>query len=139
MRMDWDAFLAAVQERGDYASPREAERVARIVLALLGAHLVGHVRSELAAKLPPESARPLLNPLRTHEPLPPDRFVRAAAAWIDGATEQTATWDVSAVLSVVADLAGPDLTDRILFQLPPDYDLLFGHPHKPAAHTAGAA
>ncbi|MFJ8361827.1 DUF2267 domain-containing protein [Streptomyces sp. NPDC093984] len=129
--MDWDAFLAAVQERGEYSSPREAERSARVVLALLGAHLVGEVRDDLADRLPETLARVLLNPLQAHEPLPPERFVRATAAWIEGATEQTATWDISAVLSVVAEIAGDDLLDRMLLQLPPGYDLLFGHP-KPA-------
>ncbi|MEV6741682.1 DUF2267 domain-containing protein [Streptomyces sp. NPDC051104] len=129
--MDWDAFLAAVQERGEYSSPQEAERSARVVLALLGAHLVGQVRDELADRLPETPARVLLNPLQAHEPLPPERFIRATAAWIEGATEQTATWDISAVLSVVAEIAGDDLLDRMLLQLPPGYDLLFGHP-KPA-------
>ncbi|MFI9151653.1 DUF2267 domain-containing protein [Streptomyces sp. NPDC053367] len=128
MRMHWDAFVAAVQERGAYESRHEAERAARVVLALLGAHLVGEVRAELAARLPETSALILLNPLQAHEPLPPERFVRATAAWIEGATEKTAAWDVSAVLSVVAEVAGDGLMDRVLFQLPPDYDLLFGHP-----------
>ena len=128
MRMDWETFLAAVQERGEYSSPREAERAARVVLALLGAHLVGQVRVELADRLPETFAFVLLNPLKAHEPLSPERFIRATAAWIEGATEQTATWDVSAVLSVVADAADEDLLNRILLQLPPGYDLLFGHP-----------
>lgn len=128
MRMHWDAFLAAVQERGEYATQQEAERAARTVLALLGAHLVGDVRAELAARLPETLALVLLNPLQAHEPLPPERFIRATSAWIEGATEQTATWDVSAVLSVVADVAGEELMNRILFQLPPGYDLLFGRP-----------
>ncbi|MFC7185309.1 DUF2267 domain-containing protein, partial [Kitasatospora paranensis] len=68
------------------------------------------------------------------EPLSPERFVRAAAAWIEGATEQTALWDTGAVLSTAADAAGDDLLDRVLFQLPPGYDLLFGRPapgHRP--------
>ncbi|MET9434995.1 DUF2267 domain-containing protein [Streptomyces sp. NPDC006551] len=128
MRMQWDALLAAVQERGEYASREEAERAARVVLALLGAHLVGEVRSELADRLPETLALVLLNPLQAREPLPPERFVRATAAWIEGATEKTATWDVSSVLSVVADIAGDDLMDRILLQLPVGYDLLFGRP-----------
>ncbi|WP_162931064.1 DUF2267 domain-containing protein [Streptomyces sporangiiformans] len=128
MRMHWGAFIAAVQERGEYPSQEEAERSSRIVLALLGAHLVGEVRAELAARLPETLALVLLNPLQAHEPLPPERFIRATAAWIEGATEKTATWDVSAVLSVVADVAGEDLTDRLLLQLPPGYDLLFGRP-----------
>ncbi|MFI6360096.1 DUF2267 domain-containing protein [Streptomyces sp. NPDC050743] len=128
MRLEWDAFIAAVQERGEYPSQQEAERACRVVLALLGAHLVGEVRAELAARLPETLAYVLLNPLQAHEPLPPERFIRATAAWIEGATEKTATWDVSAVLSVVADIAGEDLMNRILLQLPPGYDLLFGHP-----------
>jgi uncharacterized protein (DUF2267 family) len=128
MRMRWDAFLTAVRERGEYPTRQEAERAARVVLALLGAHLVGEVRAELADRLPEELALVLLNPLQAHEPLSPERFVRATAAWIEGATDQTATWDVSAVLSVVADLAGDGLMDRILLQLPAGYDLLFGRP-----------
>lgn len=128
MVMRWDAFLAAVQERGQYPSPQEAERAALVVLALLGAHLVGAERAELAARLPETCALVLLNPLPAAEPLDPQRFVRATAAWIEGATDETAKWDVSAVLSVVADAADEELMRRILLQLPPGYDRLFGRP-----------
>ncbi|MER5201134.1 DUF2267 domain-containing protein [Streptomyces sp. NPDC002755] len=128
--MRWEAFLDRVQERGQYATPQEAERAARTVLALLGAHLVGEVRAELAARLPETFALILLNPLQAGEPLPPERFVRAVAAWVEGASEQTAAWDVSAVLSVAADAAGEDLISRTLLQLPPGYDLLFGRPER---------
>ncbi|MCX5231363.1 DUF2267 domain-containing protein [Streptomyces sp. NPDC006553] len=131
MRLRWQTFLDKVQERGDYSSPQEAERAARTVLALLGAHLVGDVRAALAARMPETFALVLLNPLQATEPLSPERFVRATAAWIEGATERTAAWDVSAVLSVAADAAGEELTARILLQLPPGYDLLFGRPHHP--------
>lgn len=130
MTMRWEAFLDQVKERGEYESTEEAARAARTVLALLGAHLVGEVRAELAARLPEELALILLNPLQAHEPLSPERFVRATAAWIEGATEQTAAWDVGAVLSVAADAAGEELTRRILLQLPAGYDLLFGHPQR---------
>ncbi|MEV6422565.1 DUF2267 domain-containing protein [Streptomyces sp. NPDC051662] len=128
MVMRWDAFLAAVQERGEYSAPHEAERAVRVVLALLGAHVVGTERAQLAARLPESCALVLLDPLPAAEPLTPERFVRATAAWIDGATDETAQWDVGAVLSVVADAAGEELTRRILLQLPPGYDLLFGRP-----------
>ncbi|MFE4372566.1 DUF2267 domain-containing protein [Streptomyces sp. NPDC056835] len=128
MVMRWDAFLAAVQERGEYSTPQEAEQAVRVVLALLGAHVVGAERAELAARLPESCALVLLDPLPAAEPLTPERFVRATAAWIDGATEETAKWDVGAVLSLVADAAGEELTRRILLQLPPGYDLLFGPP-----------
>ncbi|MFI9780555.1 DUF2267 domain-containing protein [Streptomyces sp. NPDC051956] len=128
MTLRREAFLDRVKERGEYDSLQEAERSARVVLALLGAHLVGAVRAQLAARLPEDFALILLNPLQSAEPLPPERFVRATAAWIEGATEQTAAWDVSAVLSTAADAAGDDLLGQILFQLPAGYDLLFGRP-----------
>lgn len=128
MTLRREAFLDRVKERGEYDSSKEADRAARVVLALLGAHLVGEVRAQLAARLPEDFALILLNPLQSAEPLPPERFVRATAAWIEGATEQTANWDVSAVLSTVADTAGNDLLGQILLQLPVGYDLLFGRP-----------
>ncbi|MFF3256235.1 DUF2267 domain-containing protein [Actinacidiphila glaucinigra] len=127
MAMRPEAFLAQVQERGEYPTRQEADRTARVVLGLLGAHVVGEERAELAARLPETYALILLNPLQAVEPLDAERFVRATAAWIEGATEQTARWDVGAVLSVAADEAGPDLLRRLLLQLPPGYDLLFGH------------
>jgi len=124
----WEVFLDQVKERGEYDSRQEAERAARVVLALLGAHLVGQVRAQLAARLPEDLAVILLNPLQSAEPLTPERFVRATAAWIEETTEQTAAWDVSAVLSTVADAAGDNLLQQILLQLPTGYDLLFGRP-----------
>ncbi|MFH9298587.1 DUF2267 domain-containing protein [Streptomyces sp. NPDC017520] len=126
MTLRWEAFLDRIRERGEYGTRTEAERAARVVLALLGAHLVGGERAELAARLPETMALILLNPLQAAEPLSPERFVRAAAAWIEGAGEQTARWDVGAVLSVAAEAAGEELTRRILLQLPPGYDVLFG-------------
>ncbi|MGI5143648.1 MULTISPECIES: DUF2267 domain-containing protein [unclassified Streptomyces] len=128
MSLRWEAFLDRVKERGEYDSRQEAQRAARVVLALLGAHLVGQVRAQLAARLPEDFALILLNPLQSAEPLPPERFLRATAAWIEGATDQTAAWDVSAVLSTVADTAGDELLGQILLQLPTGYDLLFGRP-----------
>ncbi|GGQ56652.1 DUF2267 domain-containing protein [Streptomyces flaveolus] len=133
MAMQWNVFLDQVQERGEYPTRVEAERAARTVLGLLGAHLVGDVRAELAARLPETFALILLNPLQAAEPLSADRFVRATAAWIEGATEQTAAWDVGAVLSVAADAAGEELTRHVLLQLPPGYDLLFGRPQDATA------
>lgn len=128
MTLRREAFLDRVKERGEYSSRQETDRAARVVLALLGAHLVGAVRAQVAARLPEDFALILLNPLQSAEPLSPERFVRATAAWIEGATEQTAAWDVSAVLSTVADALDEDLLGQVLLQLPAGYDLLFGRP-----------
>ncbi|MFJ1756400.1 DUF2267 domain-containing protein [Kitasatospora sp. NPDC088134] len=123
-----NTFLATVRERGAYGTSAEAERAARVVLGLLGSHLVGGVRDDLAVRLPAPFDRVLLAPARPVEPLPPERFARAAAVGIGGATERTVLWDVGAVVSAAADAAGTDLMERVLFQLPPGYEVLFGRP-----------
>lgn len=69
MTLRWEAFLDRIRERGEYGTRTEAERAARVVLALLGAHLVGGERAELAARLPETMALILLNPLQAAEPL----------------------------------------------------------------------
>ncbi|AYV25363.1 hypothetical protein EES41_01285 [Streptomyces sp. ADI95-16] len=86
------------------------------------------MRADPAARLPETYCQILLNPLQVAEPLSPERFVRATAAWIEGATEETALWGIGPVLSTVAEAAGDVLTRDILLQLLPGYDLLFGHP-----------
>ncbi|MEY9930444.1 uncharacterized protein (DUF2267 family) [Catenulispora sp. GP43] len=122
----FESFMEQVIDRGEYRSPDEADRAARVVLALLGAHLIGRTRAQLAALLPETFALILLNPLPAAQPLNAERFVRATAAWIEGATEATALWDIGAVLSVVADIAGPGLMAQALLQLPADWPPLFG-------------
>lgn len=124
----WKDFLERVADRGQYRGEYEADRAARVVLALLGAHLLGQVRAQLAARLPEQYALILLNPLNAAEPLNAERFMRATAAWIEGATEATALWDIGAVLSVVADAAGEELMEQVLEQLPADWPPLFGRP-----------
>lgn len=131
--MRFETFMERVIDRGEYRSQDEADRAARVVLALLGAHLIGRTRAQLAALLPETFALILLNPLPAAQPLNAERFVRATAAWIEGASEATALWDIGAVLSVVADLAGPDLMAQVLLQLPADWPPLFGMPEPAAA------
>ncbi|GAA1086728.1 hypothetical protein GCM10009579_04450 [Streptomyces javensis] len=55
-------------------------------------------------------------------------FVRATAAWVEGATEQTPAWGLSAMLSTVAEAADEDLPGQILLQLPVGYNPHFGRP-----------
>ncbi|MFE5097724.1 DUF2267 domain-containing protein [Streptomyces sp. NPDC056638] len=70
--MHTDVFLKEVKERGKYDTTHEADRAARVVLALLGAHLVGSEGAELAARLPEKYTLILLNPLQAAEPLSPE-------------------------------------------------------------------
>ncbi|WP_408646764.1 DUF2267 domain-containing protein [Streptomyces carminius] len=118
--------MAKVRERGQYPTVREAERVARIVLSALGGHLTGQERTELAIRLPQEGMRVLTDQLQVTKAMSGAQFVDSVAARIEGATPATARWDVSSVLSVVAELAGDDLLDRIIGRLPTGYALLFG-------------
>ncbi|MER7805291.1 hypothetical protein ABTX71_33795 [Streptomyces parvulus] len=79
MTLRREAFLDHVRECGEYETLQEAERASRVKLAL-----VGEVRAQLAARPPEEFALILLNPLQNAEPLSPQRFVRATAAWAAG-------------------------------------------------------
>lgn len=134
--MQWSEFLAAVRERGQYSTVREAERVTRVVLSALGGHLSGPERTELAVRLPEEGARVLTGQLRATKPLPAADFVDGVAMRIPGATPATARWDVSSVLSTIADLVDPVLLDRIIDRLPPGYALLFGRAQLLTAQAA---
>ncbi|WP_416980886.1 DUF2267 domain-containing protein [Streptomyces sp. T028] len=126
MAIAWERFLTQVQDRGEYATTRDAEQVTRAVLATLGAHLVGAERKELAEHVPPQCRPLLMVPVPATRPLSPHEFVEAVAVLIEGATSETARWDAGAVLSTLADTTGDDLVHRILTQLPPGYALLFG-------------
>jgi len=53
--------------------------------------------------------------------------VRRAAVELT-ATEETARWDASAVLSTVAEAVSGGQLNQILSQLPSEYALLFGKP-----------
>ncbi|MER6303737.1 DUF2267 domain-containing protein [Kitasatospora sp. NPDC001539] len=128
MTISWQEFLARVVERGEYRGEAEADHAVRVVLALLGEHLVGAERSELADALPATYAPLLRDAQPAAEPLTAERFVSAVVGWIDGATPATAQWDIGAVLSTVADLVPEELVERVIEQLPDGYDLLFGHP-----------
>ena len=126
--MRWEAFLDQVQERGEYGTRQEAERAARTVLALLGAHLVGEVRAGAGSPATGHLRADPAQPAAGRGPLSAERFVRATAAWIEGATNRPRPGMSAAAPSVTADAAGRELTRRILFQLPPGYDLLLRPP-----------
>ncbi|MET8075831.1 DUF2267 domain-containing protein [Streptomyces sp. NPDC005303] len=125
-RPSWTGLVEAVQDAGQYVTPAEAEHVLRVVLSALGDHVTGEERVDLAQALPEEAARVLASRIPLNTPLPAPEFVDAVAARIEDATPATARWHVSSVLSVLPELVGHELVDRVLDRLPSGYALLFG-------------
>lgn len=118
-------MLEKIRYEGAYPTRERAEDVTRAVPAALGRQLTGDERVDLAARLPVEAAVDLAGRIPAGVPLTGWGFVKDLAARTAG-TPATARWDTGAVPAVVGHLAGPELLDRVLAQLPPGYALLFG-------------
>ncbi|MEV4755191.1 DUF2267 domain-containing protein [Micromonospora sp. NPDC049559] len=123
--MKYDEFVARVRERGEYGDRQEAERVTRLVLGVLAQRLNFDEAEDLAAQLPLPAGAWLTEQAGPAVPFGVQEFL-ARIATGTGATEQTAQWDASAVLSTVAEaVTGGELND-VLSQLPSGYAVLFG-------------
>ncbi|MEV6785931.1 DUF2267 domain-containing protein [Streptomyces sp. NPDC051098] len=123
--MTFDQMLERIRYAGAYPTSERAAEAVHAVMTGLGRQLTGEERVELAARLPIEAAITFTAQIPAAEPLTGFGFVKEVAARTGG-TPATARWDTGAVLATVADLAGPELLDRILAQLQPGYALLFG-------------
>ncbi|MFH8336458.1 DUF2267 domain-containing protein [Streptomyces sp. AM6-12] len=125
MEWDVDTFIARVTERARYDRPQQAARAVQNVLEVLGAHLVGADRTDLAALLPDGCGSLLTAAEPASEPLSPASFVRAVA---DRSNEDVAEArrEIDAVLPTLADAADHALLRRLLIQLPPGHAGLFG-------------
>lgn len=122
---------------GAYPTLERADEAVHRVLAALGRQLVGDERVDLAARLPVEAALVLTAQVPAVTPLTGWEFVKDLARRT-GSTPATTRWKVGAVLAAVSQLAGPELLDRIINQLPSGYALLFGRAeiHQPRRRTA---
>ncbi|MDN3296580.1 DUF2267 domain-containing protein [Streptomyces ficellus] len=120
-----EALIDRVQERGGYAAWHEAAGALQSVLEILGAHLVGDDRSDLARLLPRQCVPLLTDVAPASEPLTPSAFVDAVAAR-DELEVAAARRAVTAVLFTIAEVADDALLRRILTQLPPGHAVLFG-------------
>ncbi|MGW6613364.1 DUF2267 domain-containing protein [Streptomyces erythrochromogenes] len=123
--MTFDQMLERVRYEGAYPTRERAEEAVRTVLAALGRQLTGDERVDLAQCLPVEAALTLTAQIPDTEHLTAWSFIKDMATRTN-TTPATARWDTGAVLAVVTRLAGPDLLNRILRQLPDGYALLFG-------------
>ena len=122
--MRYDEFLAKVRELGEYADQREADRTTRSVLRLIGQRLVEGERKDLAAQLPGELQDALLT-APPQEVFGVEEFLRRVAHELS-ATEETARWDASAVLTTLAEAVSGGELNQVLTQLPAGYAPLFG-------------
>lgn len=125
-RATWEDLTGAVREAGGYSTRARAEHLTRTVLTALGSHLTGDERVALAQSLPPEAGHLIAAQIPLPHPLPAREFVDSVSTRIPDSTPATARWDVSSVLTTLSTTIGPDLTDRLLTQLPRGYALLFG-------------
>ncbi|MFE0801355.1 DUF2267 domain-containing protein [Streptomyces sp. NPDC058812] len=123
--MSYGQMLEQVRYNGAYPTRERAEEVVSAALAALGRRITGEERVELAARLPHEAAQIFAAQIPATDSMTGWAFVRDLATRTDG-TLATTRWDVGSVLGVVARIAGPDLLDRILAQLPSGYAILFG-------------
>jgi uncharacterized protein (DUF2267 family) len=131
--VQWQQLIEQVRYSGRYATGEEAEDVLRAVLTVLGSHVSGDERCELARLLPVEAAAILTAQIPLTEPLPAPVFVDAVAGQLPTCTGPEARWATSTVLSLIAQLAGEDLSLRLLSELPRGYALLFGRAELTAA------
>ncbi|WP_220093227.1 MULTISPECIES: DUF2267 domain-containing protein [unclassified Streptomyces] len=125
-RATWEDLTGAVREAGGYSTRARAEHLTRTVLTALGSHLTGDERVALAQSLPSEAGHLIAAQIPLPHPLPAREFVDSVSTRIPDSTPATARWDVSSVLTTLSTTIGPDLTDRLLTQLPRGYALLFG-------------
>jgi len=127
--MRYEEFMAKVRDRGEYTGIEEADGVTRTVLARLGQRLAGGEAKDLAAQLPVELQDVLLDisAAGQADAVGIHQFLRLLAVELT-ATEETARWDASAVLSTVAEAVSGGQLNQILSQLPSEYALLFGKP-----------
>ncbi|MEV0253651.1 DUF2267 domain-containing protein [Streptomyces sp. NPDC050732] len=125
MGISLEELLEQVRERGGFTSRQQAAGAVENVLAVLGAHLVGDDRTDLARLLPAGCGTLLADAEPAGEPLPPSGFVDAVAART-GEDTAGARRAVTAVLGIVAGAADDALLRRVLTQLPPGHAGLFG-------------
>ncbi|MEB3371387.1 DUF2267 domain-containing protein [Saccharopolyspora mangrovi] len=126
--MRYDEFIANVRRLGEYESTERAEQVTQRVLGVLGARITADEAEDLAAQLPGDLAGALRSEGRSMPNLSPDEFAGAVAARLDGASTETARWDVSAVLTTVTESIDGGELNHVLSQLPSGFATFFGHP-----------
>lgn len=121
--MDYDSFLGQVQNELELSSTGEAVRATRAVLTTLGERLEEGEASDLAAPLPMEIDRFLLE-ADSGQRFDFDEFVDRVAER-GGEGESEALYQAQAVVDVVSDPVPEGEMEEVKAQLPPEYGTLF--------------
>ncbi len=120
--MQYQEFLGQVQHRARLATLEQATTATRATLETLGERLFGGEAGNLASQLPPELGRFLLESPGT-ERFDLDGFYRRVS-WKEGEDLPTSIFHARAVMSVLRDAISPSLMDKVMDQLPAEYDQL---------------
>lgn len=125
--MKYQEFVARVRERGEYDDAAEAQQVISVVVTALAERLTADEARQLGSQLPDQLGEFLSTSGGGGQRVSVTEFLQRISDGT-GATERTAEWDASAVLSTIADaVSGGELND-VLTQLPSGYAPLFGRP-----------
>lgn len=121
--MDYATFTGEVQQRAKLATQGEALRISRATLTTLGERLESGEATDLAAPLPMEIDRFLIE-AQSEQRLDYDEFIDRVAE--RASTEQSdANFYAQVVLDVVEDTVPESEFRDVREQLPSEYDDLF--------------
>lgn len=121
--MDYDSFLGQVQNELELSSTGEAVRATRAVLTTLGERLEEGEASDLAAPLPMEIDRFLLE-ADSGQRFDFDEFVDRVVER-GGEDRSEAVYQAQAVVDVVSEPVPEGEMEEVKAQLPPEYQKLF--------------
>ncbi|MCU7826746.1 DUF2267 domain-containing protein [Kitasatospora sp. DSM 101779] len=107
MGVSRDDFLDRVSEHSGIQEERCREHLIRAVLGLLGEHLVGAERLDLAGCLPEEYAAIARDAPAADRPPAGERFAAAVAARTDATDDPTDDGTLRGVSAVLGGAAGP--------------------------------
>ncbi|MEU5725350.1 MULTISPECIES: DUF2267 domain-containing protein [unclassified Micromonospora] len=125
--MKYQEFVARVRERGEYDDAAETQQVISVVVTALAERLTADEARQLGSQLPEQLGDFLETTTGGGQRVGVAEFLQRISDGT-GATERTAEWDASAVLTTIADaVSGGELND-VLTQLPSGYATLFGRP-----------
>lgn len=122
--MRFEQFVGQVQHRARLGTEGEAVRAVRATLETLGERLFGGEADNLAAQLPQEVGHYLREPAAS-ESFDLDEFFRRVSER-EGEDLPEAAYHARVVIEVLREAVSPGLIDKVLDQLPEEYDKLFG-------------